>query len=443
MENKIENMRYWVEPAHPMVIKLFDDLVIIYRFVKDTYQKDVDAAFDRASKQIGFVVTTTVPVMLEVGEGGAVKSLSMGSECLKGTALEKELLMVFDSKILGGHKINVSPGVYNMALFWYDALKLKLKMDWMEPAHPVYRLQSELMGLSRSPQSARALDVIAQPQPWLEPAHHPGCRPWLEPAHTPWLEPAHHGPWCRPWLEPAHPHTPWLEPAHQGPWCRPWMEPAHPVFEKASVPQKGRDARMFEHQEPAHYLDRVNQIILEKSILVSAIDEVYPELKLGERLNEAQYAMSPTLPLPPPRAVWPGVREPAHMMPHWARDPTPEPWRQLMTEIAQLLARYEPEPSPWKYHFLSEIASILARYSYAMLNPQPLPPRMAAWPGVREPAHMMAPQWASGPTPDPWGQMNFPGVREPAHQMAGMQPEMSQQMLSEMAALMRRYGFQI
>ncbi len=58
----------------------------------------------------------------------------------------------------------------------------------------------------------------------------------------------------------------------------------------------------------------MSQIIQEKSLLVSAIDEVYPELKLGERLNKAQYAMSPTLPLPPPRAVWPGVREPAHMM---------------------------------------------------------------------------------------------------------------------------------
>jgi len=225
------------------------------------------------------------------------------------------------------------------------------------------------------------------------------------------------------------------------------MEPAHPVFEKASVPQEGRETRMFEHQEPAHHLDRRNQIILEKSVLVSAIDEVYPELKLGERLNQAQYAMSPTLPLPPPRAVWPGVREPAHMMPHWARDPQPDPWRQFMAEIAQVVERFGPSPTPWKAQLLSEIARVLARYSYAMLNPQPLPPRMAAWPGVREPAHMMAPQWASGPTPDPWGQMNFPGVREPAHQMAGMQPEMppelSPQMLSEMAAVMRRYGFQI
>jgi hypothetical protein len=385
MENKtLEDMRYWMEPAHPMVVKLYDDLVAIYRFVKDTYQKEIDAAFDRASQQIGFVVTTTVPVMLVVGDGGVVKSLAMGSECLKGTALEKELLMVFDSKILGGFKINVSSGVYNLALFWYEAVKLRLRTDWMEPAHPVFQLQSELMGMARSPQSAAAMNIAAQPQPWLEPVHH---RPWCEPAHTPWLEPAHF------------------------PGCRPWMEPAHPVFEKASVPQRSEETRIFEHVEPAHYLDRVNQIILEKSVLVSAIDEVYPELKLGERLNQAQYAMSPTLPLPPPRAVWPGVREPAHMTPHWASDPSPQPWRQIMAEIAQMVERYNPEPSPWKHHLLSEIASIMARYSYAMLNPQPLPPRMAAW----------------------------PGVREPAHPMAGMHPGM----LSELAAVLRRYGIQI
>ena len=56
----------------------------------------------------------------------------------------------------------------------------------------------------------------------------------------------------------------------------------------------------------------------------------------------------------------------------------------------------------------------------------------------------------------PWRQMNFPGVKEPAHpmmthpwwssdpaQMAAVQLQMPQQMLSEMAAVLRRYGFQI
>lgn len=380
--NALGDLRYWVEPAHPMVIKLRDDLVAIYRFVKDKFQNEIDAAFDRGSQQIGFVVTTTVPVILELGEGGSIKNLSLGSDCLKGTALEKELLIVFERMKKADGRTGASSGIYNIALFWYDAVNLKLRTDWMEPAHPAFRLQSELMGLHRSPQSTRAMDFLAQPQHWMEP---------------------------------AHPHMPWLEPVHQGPWCRPWMEPAHPVFQPSDL-QKVQERR-YEHTEPVHYHSRIHQIIMEKTLLVSAIDEVYPELKLGERLNQAQYAMSPTLPLPPPRAIWIGIREPANLMAatSWANDPIPYPSKQIMAEIARLLERYMPHPDPWKYQLLSEIASILGRYSYGMLNPQPLPPEMAA----------------------------YPGVREPAHPMAAMQPDMSQQVLSELALLLRRYGFQI
>jgi hypothetical protein len=517
MENKtLENMRYCVEPVHPMAVRLYSDLVTIYRFVKDNYQKEIDAAFDRASQQIGFVVTTTVPVMLEVGESGAIKSLSMGSESLKNTPFEKEIPAVFYLKKKGENKLSVSPGVYNLALFWYEAVKLRLRTDWMEPAQPVYQLQSELMGMRRSPQSAQAMSQAFQSQPWMEPVHH---RPWCEPVHTPWTEPVHHMPWMEPvhtpwtepvhhmpWMEPVHPHTPWMEPVHY-PGCRPWLEPAHPVFQTAANLKKAGVEKTFEHTEPVQYLNMVNQIIQEKTILVSAIDEVYPELKLGERLNKAQYAMSPTLPLPPPRASWPGVREPAHMMalqPGWSYGPSPEPWRQVMAEIAQVLERYGPRPEPWKYQFLSEIASVLGKYSYGMLNPQPLPPGAATWPGVREPAHMMAAAhlasnpnpspWSQamgdiaqvvgryGPQPDPWkdqivseiasvlgrysyGMLNpqplppryaaWPGVKEPAHpmsthpwwssdpaQMAALQPEMSGQILSEIASVLRRYGIQ-
>lgn len=481
MENKtLENMRYCVEPVHPMAVRLYSDLVTIYRFVKDNYQKEIDAAFDRASQQIGFVVTTTVPVMLEVGESGAIKSLSMGSESLKNTPFEKEIPAVFDLKKKGENKLSVSPGVYNLALFWYEAVKLRLRTDWMEPAQPVYQLQSELMGLRRSPQSAQALSVESQFQPWMEPVH----------THTPWTEPVH--------------HMPWTEPVHY-PGSRPWLEPAHPVFQTAADLKKAGVEKAFEHTEPVQYLNRVNQIIQEKTILVSAIDEVYPELKLGERLNKAQYAMSQTRPLTSSRAAWPGVREPAHMMAveQRIRGPQPDPWRLAMTEIAQVISKYGPLPDPWKNQLFSEIADLLSRYSYAMLNPQPLPPRYAAWSGVREPAHMMAlqPGWSYGPSPEPWRevmeeiaqvlerygprpepwknqllseiasamgkysyekgpgvpwrQMNFPGVREPAHpmgthpwwssdpaQMAASQPEMSGQILSEIASVLRRYGIQ-
>ncbi len=500
MEKKnLENMRYWMEPAHPMMVKLFDDLVAIYKFVRDDHQREIDAAFDKASQAIGFVVTTTMSVMLEVGERGAIKSMSIAAENLKGTALETELSGAFDAMKKGEKKLEVSPGVYNVALFWYDAVKLRLRMDWMEPAHPVYQLKSELMGQGQAAQGIEAMSPAARSQPWLEPVHH---QPWLEPVHSPYEVAAatrRYGP-CGPnfeWCEPVHTHTPWLEPVHF-PGGRPWLEPAHPVFQRATEQQKAGAAKTFEHEEPAQYLNKANQIFLEKAVLISAIDEVYPELKLGERLGRARAAMSPTLPLPPPRWAWPGVREPAHMMAaaQWAAGPHPEPWRQALTEISQVVSKYGPQPEPWKEQFMSEIANVLAIYSYAMLNPQPLPPRAMAWSGVKEPAHIMTGRMQSaGPVPDPWllseiasvlskygpgpqpwmlseiagvlGKYSYPtvtqqpisrqamdwsGVKEPAHPMV-MPPWLSsdpahmaampQQMLSEIAGVLRRYGYQI
>jgi hypothetical protein len=377
---KMLNPYHPVEPVHPMVVKLYDDLVAIYKVIRERYQKEIDAAFDRASQQIGFVVATTVPVILNAGERGTIKSISMGSESLKGTAFEREMMKALEP-IRGGDPIPaLKEGTYNIAVFWYDAVKLRLRTDWMEPAHPAYQLKSELMG--------------------FEPLR--GAEGYVR--------------------------------------CRPWMEPAHPVYQRAT--EKTEATRMFEHQEPAHWVDRANMIFQEKAVLISAIDEVYPELKLGERLSKAR-VMSPTLPLPPPMEMaWSGVREPAHMMaakPEWvfgpspqpwrAMGPLPDPWRQAMTEIVQVVSRYGPVPDPWRDQLISEIADVLGRYSYGMLNPQPLPPRAMAWSGVKEPAHMatVRPPW--------WG-------GDPAQRPIVSQ-EMQPQMLSEIASVLRRYGYQV
>jgi hypothetical protein len=402
MEKNIFNP-YPMEPAHPMVVKLYDDLVKIYRFVKQNYQTKIDAAFDKASQQIGFVIATTMPIVLEVGERGAIKSISMGSESLKGTAFETEIFAALGPMKKGESKLDVSPGIYDLAIFWHDAVKLRLATDWMEPAHPVYQLQSELMGIA--PESARmARDSIS---------------------------------WHKPWCEPAH--TPWLEPVHHGPWCRPWMEPAHPVYQSPAELKRTEAARMFEHQEPVQWLDKANLIAQEKSVLLSAIDEVYPELKLGERMNKARYATSTNQ-----LAAWPGIREPAHMMAMqpWAMGPFPQPWRQAMAEIAQVISRFGPLPDPWREQMLSEIANALARFGYEMLNPQPLPPKsMMAWHGVKEPAHMMAmQQWAAGPTPELWRQT----ITEIAQVIGrlGPQPDpWKEQMISEIANVLGRLGY--
>jgi hypothetical protein len=133
-EKTFVNLRDWVEPAHPSIVRLHDDLIAIYRFLREKYQEVIDQTFDQISRQIGFVVTTTVPVVLEVGKGGDVVEFRMGAEHLKDTLFDRELSAAL--KELGGSSIpNVSTGTYHLHLLWFDALKLKLRTDWVEPAH--------------------------------------------------------------------------------------------------------------------------------------------------------------------------------------------------------------------------------------------------------------------------------------------------------------------
>lgn len=125
-------LRDFVEPAHPSVVRLYDDLLDIYRQVREVAQKDIDAAFDEVSRQIGYVVTATLPVTLELADQGVVKGVALGADHLKGTLFERGMLPVL-KKI---KKVpNASPGTYKIYILWSDALKLKLRRDWVEPAH--------------------------------------------------------------------------------------------------------------------------------------------------------------------------------------------------------------------------------------------------------------------------------------------------------------------
>jgi hypothetical protein len=205
------------EPAHPGVIKLHDDLVKIYKILRESYQDKLNAAFDQLSRQIGFVVRTTLPVTLSIAakEG----RVSLTGENFRGTIFEKTFLEVLNDlpkKAQG----TVADGNYKLYVIWYDALKLKLHTDWMEPAH-LY---------------------------WLEPAH---VAQGLGEAQIPQRAPLGPGP-----FEPAH----WFDPGFR-----------------------------FE---------------LEESLAISAIDQVYPELRLAERVRAARQL--------PRTAMTPGIREPAH-----------------------------------------------------------------------------------------------------------------------------------
>jgi hypothetical protein len=130
-DKKIVNTNHWKEYAHPAAIKLHDDLVSIYTHIREKYQKEIDNAFDRISRQIGFVVTTSVPVTLEVGEGGIIKSFTIGMTNLKDTIFEKELSAVLEPS--QESMTGVSSGNYNIHLLWFEALKLKLQTVGLRP----------------------------------------------------------------------------------------------------------------------------------------------------------------------------------------------------------------------------------------------------------------------------------------------------------------------
>lgn len=217
-----ENPFFHQEPAHPGVIKLYDDLVNIFKIIREAYQEKIDATFDQVSRQIGFVVTTTLPITLNVTDK-EVKVALVG-ENLQGTLFEDAFLNVLGD--LPQHvQGKVASGRYKLYLIWYDALKLKLHTDWMEPAH----------------------------LHWLEPAH---VAQRLGETQT----------------AQAVQHTAVIGPGIH---------------------------------EPAHWFNPAFTLAVEEALAISAIDQVYPELRLVERVQAARQT---------PRfvAISPGIREPAH-----------------------------------------------------------------------------------------------------------------------------------
>lgn len=216
----------WVEPAHPSVIRIYDDLIQVYREMKNS-QQQIDQIFDRVASQIGFVVTTTMPVRVELDDKKKVQKAELDGEALRGTLFEQEfspLIRELTAKAFA----NASPGSYKFYLIWFDALKLKLRKDWMEPAHV---LQS-LFGSFQAGVGASAALV-------------------------------------RP-----------------------------------------------EVMEPAHWFDPGIALAVDDVVAIAAIDEVYPELRLAERVSADRLTI---------RQISPHVKEPAHFLQSLLRPEVREP----------------------------------------------------------------------------------------------------------------------
>ena len=205
-------IRDWVEPAHPVIVRRFDDLVSIYRIIRESFQTKVDSAFDKASQQIGFVVTTTLPIILNIVEKGKIGQVEFGAKSLQGTVFATEFAPVL-KELISKNVGHVTPGSFSLFLLWYEALKLKLKADWIEPAHFI---------------PGQYRDIIQEAVP-SELA--PGVR------------------------------------------------------------------------EPAHWFDAGIALAKDEELLIAAIDEVYTDLKLSERIAVVRRENLKYVP---------GIREPAH-----------------------------------------------------------------------------------------------------------------------------------
>jgi hypothetical protein len=201
----------WAEPAHPMIYKLRDDLLAIYKLIREKYQDKIDKAFDNVSKQIGFVVVTSVPCKIEVDGKGVIKQFSLVGENLKGTLFERELLSATED--VKKEKLNISAGTFDIYILWFNALKFKFKTDWMEPAHFRKIIIDRQIGRTQT----------------RVPIHEP--------------------------------------------------------------------------DEPAHWFDPGIRISSEETVLISVIDEVYPELRLADKIATVKAKVA---------QIYPEIHEPAH-----------------------------------------------------------------------------------------------------------------------------------
>jgi len=235
-----------VEPAHPSDVLLHEDLIRLYTVIREKYQTRIDQAFDEASRNIGFVVTTTLPYVLDVGDGGKIERISIGAEHLAGTIFDNQI-----SKVLNEIADDPVPiktiGSIGFYVLWSDALKLKLRADWIEPAHFRSDLITTIRDLDRS------------------------------------------------------------------------------VIERGSVSSRAVTSHV---KEPVHWFDSGIQVSIADKLVISAIDQVYPELKLVDRVTAARSK----------EAFWPGTQEPVHM-----RDDLIAQHGEItdaLQDVAHLLRRY-------------------------------------------------------------------------------------------------------
>lgn len=223
-----------IEPAHPMHVKMQEHLLDIYKIIREQFQNKIDNVFDVVSSRIGFVLTTAVPVVLHFDNKGNIKDdIIIEGKQFKGTIFESALKETLSEMQKMQFPERISAGEYRIYIFWLDALKLKLRTDWIEPAH--FRRFSQLERLA---------------------------------------------------------------------------------YMKATQSGYTEEAVKPDVQEPAHWFDPWVKLPVEELILVSVIDEIYPELRLIDKVRSfkdlARFRVRPDVMEPVHYYVRPELMEPAY-----------------------------------------------------------------------------------------------------------------------------------
>jgi hypothetical protein len=175
---KVEFDHSPIEPVHPVQVRLYEDLLQIYSFIREKFQLEIDKAFDSVASQIGFVIATSIEVGMKFDKGGTVSGIIIVEgrqfrDTVIEKALSKPLKMIADTQFPD----KIRQGEYSLHLFWFDALKIKLRTDWVEPAHHrgishLERLKfRDLIKPELSKERVAVKPEVIEPVHWFDPGY--------------------------------------------------------------------------------------------------------------------------------------------------------------------------------------------------------------------------------------------------------------------------------
>jgi len=113
----------WLVREPPHFVRSFEDLVTLYEVIRDKYQAKIDQSFDAVSAQIGFVVTTMLPVTVVIDPKKTISAADLGEESLRSSIFGKQFAEVLDGIKRESSFSELKPGDYNIILFWNKGLQ--------------------------------------------------------------------------------------------------------------------------------------------------------------------------------------------------------------------------------------------------------------------------------------------------------------------------------